>query len=97
MDSMNLSEHVTQVVAEQMLDFYLGNKSSADAYAAIDRAALTWCYDGDNLNATRSLFDALLDAAMDFDIERPINPAIDPMMPQHGMLTIEAYDEAVCS
>jgi hypothetical protein len=47
------------------------------------------------LNDTRELFDALLDAALDFDIERPLNRSVDPLMAHHGALTIEQYDRAV--
>jgi hypothetical protein len=92
MSDMNLPENVTQVVAREFADFYLGNQSSADAYAAIDRAVLTWCYDPAWLNQTRELFDALLDTALDFDIARPLDRRLDPMGAQHGMLTIEQYD-----
>lgn len=91
---MNLPENITAIVAEELFDFYLGNQSSAEAYANIDRMALAWCHEPRWLNETRELFDALLDAAMDFDIERDEIPAIDFSLYGSPKLSIEQYDEA---
>jgi hypothetical protein len=89
---MNLPENVTAVVAEQCFDFYLGNRSSAEAHRAIDQVTLTWNYDPRWLNQTRELFDALLDAAMDFDMDREDIPAIDLAEYGSPVLTIAQYD-----
>jgi hypothetical protein len=92
MSDMNLPENVTATVAREFFDFSLGNQSSADAYVRIDRQVLTWNYDPAWLNQTRELFEALRDAARDFDIERPGINGIDPLMANHGLLSIEQYD-----
>jgi hypothetical protein len=92
MSDMNLPENVTATVAREFFDFYLGNQSSADAYARIDRQVLTWCYDPAWLNQTRELFDALLDTALDFDMDREDIPAVDHALYGSPVLTIEQYD-----
>jgi hypothetical protein len=92
MHGMNLPENVTAVVAREFFDFYLGNQNSAEAFANIDRQVLTWCYDPAWLNQTRELFDALTDAAMDFDLAREDVPAVDHSLYGSPVLSIEQYD-----
>lgn len=65
---MDFNEHATHVIAFEAMSFYHGTTNSVNAYANIDRALLSWNYDPAMLNASRELFDAIVDAAMDFDL-----------------------------
>jgi hypothetical protein len=68
MASMNYDERATHIIANTAMAFYLGECSSAEASRDMDRALLSWNYDPAMLNASRELFDAVLDAAMDYDL-----------------------------
>ena len=76
---MNYDERATHIIANTAMSWYQGEVSSVEAYAQMDRALLSWCYDPAMLNASRELFDAIVDAAMDFDLmEQAQRPAGKP-------------------
>lgn len=65
---MNFTEQATHIVANTAMAYYQGEVNSAEAFRDMDRALLSWNYDPAMLNASRELFDAVLNAAMDYDL-----------------------------
>lgn len=89
---MNFDDRSSYIIANTAMSWYLGEVDSATAFAQMDAALLSWNYDPAMLNASRELFDLFVDAALDFDLDRPVVPAYDTRL---RPFSVEEYDRIV--
>lgn len=69
MDTMNLPENITQVVAEQAIAYYLGTANSVEAGNTMHAVAMHGCYRTGILDEVWALFDTLVTYLIDFDVD----------------------------
>lgn len=82
MVSMIFDERSTHIIANTAMSYYHGEVSSSEAFAQMDRALLSWNYDPRMLNASRELFDLVVDTAIDYDL---MAQARDPQLRGAGI------------